>query len=554
MQHYDIVIIGGGPAGSTIGTLVKRYAPHLSILLLEKTRFPRHHVGESLLVGATPILLELGVYDKMNRYGFVEKLGANYVWGRDRTPWGFTFDEIAAKFAEKGQALPELYTKTWQVRRGEYDHILLKHAQERGVEVREEARVLHVLQTPDDGRVTGVEYRDAQGGTHTVASTLVMDCSGQDALLGRALGTREFDEHMNNYALFGYWMGARWKFEYLGHPDKTRIFIATTPRGWIWYIPVHQDIVSVGFVTHRRTLQDMTDGPEQLYRDEIAACDEIQHLLDGAALVRLTDDQTRDVCAIQDWSYTGRQLAGPGWAMAGDAAGFVDPILSSGVMLAHELGQKAAYTIVSAFDAESEEQARSYWQFYQDTYQTYLQAYRDMAHFWYGNNFSMESWWWQAQRTVAREDKAMNLTDRDAFTRVAFGYATRAESLSLFGSFPLHEAQQLVNALFAVNPDATPLEHTYANRPLRLQDGAAITDGMYFYQGRIRRTRRVVGKDRRYLDLHPGEEHLVKMLDGDHTLADLNAAIGDLQTVKAKLPMRNSMDLLVQLDNIGALV
>src|SRR6185312_227972 len=89
MRHYDVVIIGGGPAGSTVSSLVKLYSPQLKILLLEKAHFPRHHVGESLLAGGTPVLSEMGVYEKVKQYGFVEKLGATYVWGRDRKPWGF---------------------------------------------------------------------------------------------------------------------------------------------------------------------------------------------------------------------------------------------------------------------------------------------------------------------------------------------------------------------------------------------------------------------------------------------------------------------------------
>ncbi len=552
MQYYDVVIIGGGPAGSTVGTLIKRYSPHLRVLLLEKAHFPRHHVGESLLVGATPILLESGAYDKINAHDFVTKAGANYVWGRDRSVWGFNFSEIGAKFAEYGQALPESYTKTWQVRRGEYDHILLQHAEECGVEVHQGARVLRALQDEHTDRVIGVEYRDTQG-IHTVESAWLIDCSGQDALLGRALKTREFDALMDNYALFGYWKDAKWKFEYVGHPGQTDIFIASTLRGWIWYIPVSSEIISVGFVTNRQTLQDMPGGPDQLYHEELAACEEIQGLLDGAHLVRLTADQTRDVCAIQDWSYTSRQLAGPGWAMAGDAAGFVDPILSSGVMLAHELGQKAAYTITSVFRANSDAQIEKYWQFYQETYHTYLQAYRDMAHFWYSNNFSMESWWWQAQRTLIEKNTHIALTNRDAFTRVAFGYATRAESLSLFGSYPLHEAQQLVDALFSAVPDTEMIASTYRDRPLRLQEGASITDGMYFYQGQIRQTRRMVGPTQQHFDLHPGEEVLISLFDGMHTLVDLDAAISELRGFKTRMPTRNGIDLLVQLDNIGAL-
>ena len=88
MPHYDVIVIGGGPAGTTVATLVKKYSPHLKVLLLEKERFPRHHIGESLLAGASPVLRDMDVYERINHYGFIEKSGATYVWGHDRKPWG----------------------------------------------------------------------------------------------------------------------------------------------------------------------------------------------------------------------------------------------------------------------------------------------------------------------------------------------------------------------------------------------------------------------------------------------------------------------------------
>jgi hypothetical protein len=279
-------------------------------------------------------------------------------------------------------------------------------------------------------------------------------------------------------------------------------------------------------------------------------------LLAKAHLVHIARDQKRDVCAIQDWSYTCRQMSGPNWAIAGDAAGFVDPILSSGVMLAHELGQKAAYTLNSAFRANSDEEVRSYWQFYEETYRTYLKAYRDMASFWYNNNFSMESWFWQARRTLAQGESEINLSDREAFNRIASGYATRAESLSLFGSYPLDEAQQLVDGLFGVPYDRAGIEAKYAQRPLCLNTNVQLTDGMYFYQGAVRNTRRVVNtQNNTYLDLHPAEEILLALFDGQHQLADVDAVAKELQSLPetASLPVRNGIDLVVQLDNIGAL-
>ena len=551
MEHYDLVIAGGGPAGSTVATLVKRYSPHLRVLLLEKAVFPRHHVGESLLAGASPVLREMGAYEKVDGYGFPEKLGATYVWGQNREPWGFEFDQVVARLVAQGKRLPELYTKGWQVNRAEYDHLLLQCAAELDVEVRQGARVRRALTDPATGRVTGVEYRDDRG-SHTVGSTWLMDCTGQDALLGRAFGLRAYDERMNNYALWGYWRNAKWKIAYLGHPNLTRIFIASTPRGWVWYIPVSREVISAGFVTHRQTLQTMREGPERLYREELEACPEIAGLLDGARLVRISGDQGRDVCAIQDWSYNSKQTAGPGWAVAGDAAGFVDPILSSGVMLAHELGQKAAYAINSSFRAADDAQVQAYWDFYQQTYRTYLQAYRDMAAFWYSNNFSMESWFWQARRTLEQGHNAFDLTDREAFNRLASGYANRAESLSLFGSYPLHEARQLVAGLFGAGDEAGA-ETRYAGVRPRLHPAARLDDGMYFFQGLVRNTRRIVAENQRYLDLHPAEEVLVRLLDGSHSLDDLNHVVRELRGLDQRMPVRTGTELLVQLDDIGAL-
>ncbi|WP_376794042.1 NAD(P)/FAD-dependent oxidoreductase [Thermogemmatispora sp.] len=563
-KRYDVVIIGGGPAGSTVAALTRRYAPQLRLLLLEKEIFPRHHVGESLLAGASPVLEEMGAYEKVARAGFLEKLGATFIWGRNREPWGFEFDELVSQLVAQGKRLPRLYTRAWQVRRAEYDELLLRHAASLGVEVRQGARVTRVLwerepeaTPPSDGqmpRAIGVEFVTERG-PQTVLCEWLLDCSGQQALLGHALKLREYDEQMNNYALFAYWQGAKWLYEYTGYPELTRICIITTPRGWIWYIPLKRDVMSVGFVTHRQTLKEMAAGPEQLYLEELQDCPEVRDLLKEARLTRIAADQRRDVCAIQDWSYRSRQLSGPGWALVGDAAGFVDPILSSGVMLAHELGQKAAYTLVSSFAADSDEQIRRYWEFYAQTYRTYLQAYRDMAAFWYSNNFSLDSWFWQARRILARSGSELNLSDRQAFTRLASGYATRAESLSLFGSYPLHEAQQLVNGLFGAPYRREELAAQYAGRPLRLKE-AELSDGLYYYQGALRQTRRVVNRrTQRYLDLHPGEEVLLSLFDGAHTLADLEEAVGALEALPktARLPLRSGLDLLVQLEMIGVL-
>jgi len=248
-------------------------------------------------------------------------------------------------------------------------------------------------------------------------------------------------------------------------------------------------------------------------------------------------------------------MYGAGWTMGGDAAGFVDPILSSGVMIAHEMGQKAAYTINTAFRAGTDAAVDKYWQFYQTTYNTYLDAYRSMAEFWYGNNFLMESWWWEAQRNIKREDAAApELDESVAFMLLASGYANRTESLSLFGSYPLEEAQALVNGLFGMPHDQVDFQTKYATRPLRLTDDMHLTDGMYYFQGYVRNTRRVTNRENgKYLDLHPAEDVLLRLFDGAHTLTDLNAMVESIRGKGNPMPIRNGIDLLVQLDEIGVL-
>ncbi|HTB00519.1 MAG TPA: NAD(P)/FAD-dependent oxidoreductase [Bradyrhizobium sp.] len=553
LMNYDVVVIGGGPAGSTVAALVKKYSPQLSVLVLEKAHFPRHHVGESLLAAASPVLHEMGAYDRINQYGFIEKLGASYVWGQNRQPWGFEFSKLIADLVKQGQRLPEMYTKGWHVRRAEYDHLLLMTAADAGAEVRFGARVSDVVIDEASQRVVGAKFSQ-DGRDYVVKSSWVIDASGQDGLLSRKFQLRQYDERMNNFALWGYWQGAKWEMKYLGHPNLARIFVATTPRGWIWYIPVRHDVISVGLVTHRDILKDSAVDPEALYREEVAVCPEIHGLLGGAKLIRLSDDQKRDICVIRDWSYDSRKMAGLGWALVGDAAGFVDPILSSGVMLAHELGQKAACAINSSFRAANDEEVQRYWTFYEDTYRTYLDAYRSMASFWYNNNFSMESWWWQARRGLAKAQSKVDLSSAESFMRVASGYANRAESLSLFGSYPLHEAQSLVNGLFGKAAVQERTVEKYASGPVRLQARAVLTNGQYFYRGFVREAPRIVNQENdQYLDLHPGEDVLVDLLDGSHSLSDLNRMATGIRHANPRLPIRTGTELLVQLDSIGAI-
>ena len=548
MKKVDVLIMGGGPAGSTAATLIKKYSPHLRVALLEREHFPRHHVGESLLAGSTPILKEMEVYDAVKRFGFPEKLGATYVWGQDGSTWGFEFQEIDGQLRNKGITLPPEFFEGWQVTRGDYDKILLDHAAACGAEVIQGARVTRLRL--EDAMKRGVSYVH-DGVEKDLAAEFVLDCTGQHGLISSKKGLRDFDPSMNNLAIYGYWVGAKWRFEYAGFPNLTRIFIASTPHGWLWYIPVRRDVISVGFVTHRKMASGGQDLNSQ-YLAEIAACPEIAEMLSSAQLTRLDAQQKGDLYTARDWSYTCRQMAGDGWALAGDAAGFVDPILSSGCLLAHEHGKKAAYTINTVFELSSDRAHRALWQFYEGSYRTVLGAYRKMANFWYANNFSTDNWWWEARRVLARGNEGSDLNSRDSFMRVASGYANRTESISLFGSYTFEDAGEIANQFFGQTetPSArkTPDQAPRALRRddvVKLGDETKITTGLFYFRGSVNRTRRLLNAStQEYIDLFPHEFAWAERLRDGCRLADFT---DDLTAGK-----RNISQLVEQLRNIGS--
>src|SRR5215213_9200990 len=227
----DVVVIGGGPGGSTTATMLARKGWH--VLLMERERFPREHIGESLLPASMPILEELGVLDTVRREGFVPKWGATMVWGREPEPWSWYFRETNDR-----------YPHAFQVWRPRFDQILLENARRAGVDVREGCTVHDVLF--EDGRARGVRYV-GEDGEHVLPARMVVDASGQGALIGRRLALRRWDPAFQNLAVFGYFAGAR----RLAPPDDGNIFIESYADGWFWNIPLHTGLMSVGAVVDR---------------------------------------------------------------------------------------------------------------------------------------------------------------------------------------------------------------------------------------------------------------------------------------------------------------
>jgi len=417
-ESCDLLVVGGGPAGSTLAGLVKKYAPERRVVLLEKAPGPRHHVGESLLPGLVPVLKELGVFEKIDSAGFPRKIGANYQWGMSGEVWENDFgDANVAELLKRG-GLPERIEYSWQVRRSRYDEMLLEHARSLGVEVRRGAAAEALIEEAD-GRVAGARARGPEGSVDLRAG-LLADCSGQAGFLSRFRRVREYDSALKNVAGYAYWKGAKWKYEYSGHPDKTKIFICSVPLGWLWYIPIDGGVVSVGLVTGVERLKAEGGDLRALYDRALAECPEIAPLLAKAERAKDFDGSGEDFFTQSDWSYRGLAACGPGWLAAGDSAVFVDPILSSGVTLAHLSAHRAAYSVLAEWSEESPRLRALVWEDYARSCRESAAQFLALALFWYGCDRNAARWWLKA-KDVQRAWLPAEMGDQTAFITVSAG-------------------------------------------------------------------------------------------------------------------------------------
>ena len=434
-KPWEMIVVGGGPAGSTLAGIARKHDPKARILILEKTPFPRHHVGESLLPGSIPVLKELGVHGKIDAGGFPRKMGVVFVWGDDRKPWDADFNNLNLEMVRKyGRLLDSEFS--WQVLRSRYDEILLDHAKELGAEVRFGWRAVSAIE--EKGKVVGVVV-EKDGRRESLRCGTLADCSGQSGFLAAQRGTRSFDESLKNVAGYAYYKGAKWKFEFSGHPDKTKIFVCSVPEGWFWYIPLAKDTVSVGLVSKASFVKGRGDFRKYFF-DALDRCAEIKPLLKSARLLSDVDPQApgKDFFTAGDWSYENARACGDGWLAAGDAAFFLDPLLSSGVMMAHLSGHRAAYTWLSARREKDAGIRKLLWTDYDRFCKEVAGAFKALVRFWYRHDPNARSWWKEARKAHGGRSP-VDLDDKTAFVAVAAGltyYFERAytsQSL-LFGS------------------------------------------------------------------------------------------------------------------------
>jgi flavin-dependent dehydrogenase len=372
-SDVDCIVIGGGPAGSTVATLLAQRGRR--VVLLERSRVPRFHIGESLMPETYWTFQRLGMLEELKQSSFPRKFSVQFVNDQGRESVPFYFFETN----------PHESSVTWQVWRADFDRMLLDNARAAGVDVRTEMRVTDVLFDGDRAvgvRVAGGDARrgpgptslqlgsgngnahdtirvtsagDLVGGSEDPAAAtsssdeaveeiqapVVVDAGGQSSILANRLGLRRFDARLKNAAVWTYYRGAR---RDPGIDEgATLVLHVRDKKGWFWYIPLPEDVVSIGVVGSIQYLLQGRGDLERILHEELARC--------PAAEERVScGEQFGPYFVTKDFSYVSDRCSGPGWVLVGDALCFLDPIYSSGVFLSFKSGEWAADAIENALE------------------------------------------------------------------------------------------------------------------------------------------------------------------------------------------------------------
>ncbi|HLK14374.1 MAG TPA: NAD(P)/FAD-dependent oxidoreductase [Fimbriimonadaceae bacterium] len=336
--EFDVAIIGGGPAGATAGGFLLKHNPELRVGIFEREQFPRDHVGESQLPPIPFILDELGCWDKVEAANFPIKVGATYRWGKCPELWHlefFPFDEFKEE-ARPAKFEGQRQRTAFQVDRSIYDKILLDHAESLGCEVFEGTKVTSV--ETDGDKVLGLTIAGARDHESRVTAKHYIDASGSSGILRRAMNIScDYPTKLQNIAIWEYWQNAEWAMK-IG-VGGTRIQVLSLPYGWIWFIPLGPTRTSIGLVVPASYYKSCGEKPADLFRRAIAEESIVAELTKAAS----SEGKTY---TTRDWSFIAKRHVGQNWFLAGETAGFADPILSAGMTMAHMTGREAAFTIL----------------------------------------------------------------------------------------------------------------------------------------------------------------------------------------------------------------
>ena len=368
-HNYDLIVIGGGPAGSTVATLVAEQGHR--VLLLEREAEPKFKIGESLIPATYWTFKRLGMLEKLRKSHFPQKYSVQFYsrTGKASSPFYFF------------QTNPHESAVTWQVLRSEFDEMLLDNAKEKGVEVQRGIRVREVLFEGDTA--TGVVVQDVNGIRETLNATVIADSTGQRSLIGRQLNLNTVEPNLKMASLFTHYEG--------GHRDEgidegaTLILHTAEKDSWFWSIPLPYDRTSIGVVgeldyllQNRRDANGRLD-TQQIFIEELKKCPALKGRLEGAK-------QLFPIQTTKDFSYRASRIAGNNWVLVGDAFGFLDPVYSTGLFLALKSGEMAADAIIEAFEKDdfSEAQLGSFGPTFVDG----MEAFRKLVYAFYTKEFS----------------------------------------------------------------------------------------------------------------------------------------------------------------------
>ena len=366
---YDTIVIGGGPAGSTVATLVAEQGHR--VLLLERTSTPQFKIGESLIPATYWTFKRLGMLEKLRASHFPQKYSVQFYSrsGKASNPFYFF------------QTNPHDSAVTWQVLRSEFDQMLLDNAKEKDVEIRRGTGVREVLFEGDTA--TGVVTQNVDGTRETLNATVIVDSTGQRSLIGRQLNLNTTEPNLKMASLFTHYEG--------GHRDEgidegaTLILHTEEKDSWFWSIPLPYNRTSIGVVGELDYLLQNrrdTDGKlntQKIFNEELAKCAPLQQRLEGA-------NQLFPIQSTKDFSYRASRIAGNNWVLVGDAFGFLDPVYSTGLFLALKSGEMAADVIIEAFHKNdfSEAQLGSFG----PAFVNGMEAFRKLVYAFYTKEFS----------------------------------------------------------------------------------------------------------------------------------------------------------------------
>lgn len=365
-NHYDVIVVGAGPAGTTTAALLAKHGRR--VLVLERDDFPRYHVGESLVPFCYSTLERLGMVDKLNATDFVKKYSVQFATtdGRMSQPFYFS-DHLDGHPA--GQ--------TWQVERAVFDMMMVDNAREHGAEVRFGVSAKRVLKN-SSGAVVGVEAIDEHGQTIQLHAPVTVDASGRNGFSANAMGwKRRRDPELNKIALWTYYKGGT-RGE--GRDEGATTVAYIPEKGWFWHIPLHDDRISLGVVGEKNYLyRDGVKDPLAVITREIGCNQWVQDVMQDA-------EQVGETWVTGEYSYRSEHSATDGLVLTGDAFGFLDPVFSTGVFLALVSGESAADAIHNALDKGDISAAE--FESYTDEFQHAIEAMRKLVYAFYTEGFS----------------------------------------------------------------------------------------------------------------------------------------------------------------------